>query len=100
VPFAVAGFNFGKFKKQEVQLADLDFAAEVFANTDDPGIADARRLQAEQWRRQGYKVFAADIGGTFDTTAMMKKALGEAQLAVPLYTEYFGRTPFHRLAIT
>jgi Peptidase family M1 domain len=100
VPLAVAGFNFGKFKKQDVQLADLGFTAEVFANTDDPGIADARRVQVEQWRRAGYRVFAGDIGGTFDTTAMMKKALGEAQLAVPLYTDYFGRTPFHRLAIT
>jgi hypothetical protein len=100
VPFTVAGFNFGKFKKEETQLADLGFTAEAFANTDDPGIADARRQWADQWRRAGYKVMGSDVGGTFDTTAMMKKALGEAQLAVPLYTDYFGRTPFQRLAIT
>lgn len=100
IPFAVAGFNFGRFAKQNVKLADLQFDAEVFANTDDPGIADARRLAVEQWRRRGYRVFGADTGGTFNTTGMMKKALGEAQLAVPLYTDYFGRIPFPRLAVT
>lgn len=100
VPFAVAGFNFGRFKKEEMQLPDLHFAAEVFANTDDPGIADARRIAVDQWRRRGYQVFGADVGGTFNTTGMMKKALGEAQLTVPLYTDYFGPIPFPRLAVT
>jgi len=100
VPFAVAGFNFGRFKKEDVQIPELGFTAEVFANEDDPGIADARRIRVDQLKRQGYRVFGADTGGTFNTTSMMKKALGEAQLAVPLYTDYFGRIPFSRLAIT
>jgi len=100
VPFAVAGFNFGRFSKQQVQLSDLNFAAEVFANTDDPGIADSIRQDVEEWRRRGYKVYGADVGGTFNTTGMMKKALGEAQLAIPLYTDFFGKTPFSRLAVT
>jgi hypothetical protein len=100
VPFAIAGFNFGRFKKQDVQLPNLGFTAEVFANEDDPGIADARRLKVDELRSKGYRVYGAEVGGTFNTTSMMKKALGEAQLAVPLYSDYFGRTPFQRLAIT
>jgi len=34
------------------------------------------------------------------TTGMVKRALAEGQLAIQLYSDYFGPTPFHRLAMT
>jgi hypothetical protein len=34
------------------------------------------------------------------TTPMLKKALAEAQLAVQLYSDYFGPAPFKQLSVT
>ena len=85
VPIPVAGFNFGRFKKEEAQLTDPKFSLEAYANKD------------------AMNVVAGIRGGTLgnlDTTVMLKKALGEGQLAVPLYSDYFGPTKFGRLAIT
>ncbi len=99
VPIAVAGFNFGRFKKEE-EKTDRGFAIEAFANTDDPGIAASIQAYKEQRERAGYKVYGASVGGTMNTTGMLKKVLGEGQLAVPLYTDFFGPTPYQRVAIT
>ncbi|HKS72232.1 MAG TPA: M1 family aminopeptidase, partial [Terriglobales bacterium] len=38
--------------------------------------------------------------GTMSTTGLNKKALGEAEFAAQVYTEYFGATSYKRLAIT
>ena len=72
VPIPVAGFNFGQFKKNDIQLAEQKVMLETYANTD----------------------------LTLNTSNMMKKTLGEQQLAIPLYTDYFGPLPYKRLAVT
>ena len=71
-PIPVAGFNFGHFKKNDIQLAEQNVTLETYANTD----------------------------LTLNTSNMMKKTLGEEQLAIPLYTDYFGPLPYKRLAVT
>jgi aminopeptidase N len=38
--------------------------------------------------------------GTMDTTTLNKKALAEGQLAVQLYTDYFGPSSYKRVALT
>jgi len=72
VPVPVAGFNFGQFKKTEVTLADQGITLENYANVE---------MNSE-------------------TTKKMQRTMGEGQLAIPLYTDYFGPIPYKRLGIT
>jgi hypothetical protein len=72
VPVPVAGFNFGQFKKNEIELPDQGVKLENYANVE---------LNSS-------------------TTNKMKRTLGEGQLAIPLFTDYFGPIPYKRLAIT
>jgi hypothetical protein len=71
VPQAVAGFNFATYKKQEAEAADEKYKIEGYANT--------------EWYSQD---------------SMVKREVAEAQLAVHLYTDYFGPAPYQRLALT
>jgi hypothetical protein len=71
VPQAVAGFNFATYKKEEGLAVDEKYKIEVYGNTS----SDSR-------------------------DSMLKRELGEAQLAIHLYTDYFGPAPYQRLALT
>jgi hypothetical protein len=71
VPQAVAGFNFATYKKQEAEAEDEKYKIEGYANT--------------EWYAEG---------------SMLRREVAEAQLAVHLYTDYFGPAPYQRLAIT
>lgn len=98
-PQTVAGFQFGKFKEQETKIARLDnFQVMSYANPELPN--DIRSLQdaVERARQQGAQIDVT-LGG-INTTGMLKKALAEAELAVGLYSDYFGPTRFKRLAMT
>lgn len=92
VPIPLAGYNFGRFKEEEVKLAEQNVIVEAYANLEPGNVV--RQLEEIQSHHHGVTL------GAMSTTAMMKKALGEGQLAVPLYTDYFGRLPYQRLAIT
>ncbi len=84
-PQTVAGFNFGRFKMVEANVTNPDYSIQSFANEDPP-----------DWVR-GVQGSAT---GTMDTTALNKKALAEGQIAVQLYSEYFGPSEFKHLEIT
>jgi hypothetical protein len=86
VPIAVAGFNFGRFKMEEAKLTDPTYTVQALVNKDIPDIAARLR--------------GTGLANGLEGSAMMKKALGEGQLAIPLYTEFYGPTPFGRLAVT
>jgi hypothetical protein len=103
VPQAVAGFNFGRFKKNEAKLAkDDNFAIESFTNMNAPDLVQT--LQHIQEGTLGERGFGShDSGlalGSMDTTQFGPKALAEGQLAVDLYWQYFGPIPYQRLAMT
>ncbi len=109
VPQAAASFNFGKFKRKEAKIEKLDFVVESYANQDEPDIikllAQVAGKQIEVHRDaftgQTYGTVTQNAAvGNLTTTGMMDKALAEGQLAVELYTDYFGPTPYKRLAIT
>ncbi len=72
VPIPIAGFNFGHFKQDAAKLAEPNMTLETYVNLD----------------------------LTMNATAMMKKALGVAQLAVPLYTDFYGPIAYQRIAMT
>ena len=71
VPQAVAGFNFADYTEQEVTLDKEKYKIEGYANTKENAFA-----------------------------SLLKRAVGEGQLAVTLYTDYYGPAPYQRLALT
>ena len=86
VPLAVAGFNFGKFKKTELNDDKTKYLIESYANTN----------PTDLFREIKDFVDAAN----FDTTRLMDKARNEAQVAIGIYQNYFGPLPYGRLAMT
>lgn len=102
VPITVAGFSFGKFKKEEAKLEKENMEVESYANEESPDWVSGLRQAAEGDAlpsNGGYHGPRAALG-TMSTTGLNKKALGEAEFATQVYNEYFGPTSFKRLAIT
>jgi len=91
-PQTVAGFNFGRFKLEEAKLANLPYVVQSYANQDLPDWIHDVQLRASVTR--------GDILGSMNTTLLNKKALAEGQVAMQLYTEYFGPPLFKHLQIT
>ncbi|MCI0661217.1 MAG: carboxypeptidase regulatory-like domain-containing protein [Acidobacteria bacterium] len=83
VPLAVAGFNYGRFKKKEVKDDQANYLIEGYATSDLP---DSLRG-------------AEEIGG-MTPTRLTDKALVEAQNSMRIFNKYFGETPYGRVAIT
>lgn len=101
-PLTVAGFNVGRFKKEEKKLEKQGFVVESFANREQPDIVkEIQRLAAggDLPTLDGPRVGVVSLG-SMNTTTLMKKAMAEAELAIPLYTDYFGPVPYRRIAIT
>jgi hypothetical protein len=98
VPLAVAGFNYGRFKKDSLVEEKTKYTIETYANKDIPDYLKEFQRAVEQAQAQGIQVpFTV---GALNTTSMMGKARGEAQVSIALYTELFGELPYGRLAMT
>jgi len=82
-PLAVAGFNYGQFKKKEVMDDQAKYAIEGYATSDLP-----------DWLRG-----AEGIGG-MTPTRMTDKAIVEAQNSIRIFNHWFGEAPYGRIAIT
>jgi hypothetical protein len=104
-PQTVAGFNFGKFKVEEVKLTKPEYLVQSWANETPPDWVQSLQRPAspdqEVSTQHGSETMDQQVSlGTMSTTEMIKRALTEAQLAVQLYTDYFGPSSFKRLAVT
>ena len=101
-PITVAGFNFGTFKKEDTKLEKPPMEVASFANSDPPDWVN----RVKQNSSTAGTYFGGPVGGTgqalgsMNTTSLNKKALGEAQFALAVYSEYFGALPFKNLAMT
>lgn len=97
-----AGFNFGRFNQEEVKLTKPEYLVQSFANQDPPSWVDALKRMSEGPMPTvgGMHVESGTALGSMSTTALIKKALAEGQLATQIYTDYFGPSSFKRLAIT
>ena len=89
VPLAVAGFNFGLFKTTETEDLGKRYEIETDVNSES---SDTMRTITGSG--------AGQFMGTGSTIPMMKKASAEAQVALDLYTRYFGEKPYKRIAMT
>ena len=88
VPLAVAGFNYGDFRRKTQKFAKADIEIEALANDTMP---DALRSITN---------ILEIPGSTWTPSALMDRAISEAGAAVQIYNQFFGPTPFRRLAIT
>jgi hypothetical protein len=83
IPLAVAGFNYGRFKKKEVIDDQAKYQIEGYATSDLP-----------DWLRG-----AEGIGG-MTPARMTDKGITEAQNSVRIFNHWFGEAPYGRIAIT
>jgi Peptidase family M1 domain len=82
VPLAVAGFNYGAFRKKEVTDRETKYEIEAYSNQEIPD-------------------YLKEIGSIALTpSAMADRVLVDAQNAIRLYQHWFGDAPYGRIAIT
>ena len=106
VPLTVAGFNFGKLKKEETKLTKPEYLVQSYANEEPPDWVLALQnaaaggdlpRQAGQNSILGRPQVAL---GTMDTRSLMKRALAEGQLSIELYSDYFGSIGYRTLSMS
>ncbi len=90
-PQAVAGFSMGRFKVEQGKLDKPEYAIESYANQEPPDWVNSLQHEAEG---------AEASLGTMSTTGLNKKALAEGELAVHVYSDYFGPSMFKHLQLT
>ncbi len=82
-PLAVAGFNYGTYKKQTVNDPEAKYQIEGYATSTLP-----------DWLRG-----AEEIGG-MTPTRLTEKAIVESQNSIRIFNHWFGELPYGRIAIT
>ena len=83
IPLAVAGFNYGAFKKKSVTDRESKYDIEAYSTTKVPDYLRA---------------FTTQLNMT--PAAMADRALVDGQNAMRLYEHWFGDAPYGRIAIT
>jgi hypothetical protein len=95
---AVAGFNYGRFKKKVINDKDSGYDVEFYANTEVPDEIRDIQQQIDRLESQGMKTMTTL--GSITTTGMADTALADAQNASRIYNMYFGKLPYGRIAMT
>ncbi|MDX6612978.1 MAG: hypothetical protein QOD75_2164 [Blastocatellia bacterium] len=95
---AVAGFNYGKFRKKDLLDKETGYTIEFYANKDVPDELKDLEVLLDQLDRD--KIHITGITGNFKTTSMADMALTDTQNATRIYTAYFGKLPYSRIALT
>lgn len=98
-PQTVAGFNYGRFKVEEAKLTKPEVFIQSFANEEPPNWVQSLQ-QAAEGGMPGDSPMRGVALGTMSTTSLNKKALAEGELAVQLYTDYFGPSLFTHIQLT
>jgi hypothetical protein len=81
----VAGFNFGRFRVEEARLSSPEYQVQSYANEEPP-----------DWAR----LLQGGTRGNLSTISLNKNALAEGEMAVQVYTDYFGPSLFKHLQLT
>src|SRR5256714_757890 len=95
---AVAGFNYGRFKKKELMDKYTGYNIEFYANTEVPDEIKQIQLAIEQIEAQGGRT--ATTLGSISTTGMADQAIADAENASRIYSTYFGKLPYTRIAMS
>ena len=100
-PQTVAGFSFGRFKVEEAKLTKPEYFIQSYANEESPDWVQSLKRGAEaDMNMDGSHMGAPVALGTMSTTSLNKKALAEGEMAVQLYTDYFGPSLFKHMQLT
>jgi hypothetical protein len=110
VPLPVAGFNFGKFKVEEGKLDKPEMTVLSYANENPPAwVQNLQTVVNNPQTGMLHGVGGGDNGvneiiggalGNMSTVSLSKKALAEAEIAVRVYSDFFGPISYKRLEIT
>lgn len=95
---AVAGFNYGKFKKKEFADQETGYNIEFYGNEQLPDSVVAMQHDIERAESAGINTMTTL--GAISTTSIANSALADAQNATRIYNAYFGKLPYTRLAMT
>ena len=95
---AVAGFNYGKFKKKELADKDTGYNLEFYANEELPDELRAVQHELERAEAAGNQTYTTL--GAMSTTGIANAALADALNATRIYTAFFGKLPYTRIAMT
>lgn len=98
IELAVAGFNYGKFRKKDLVDKETGYALEFYANKDIPDELKDLEVLLDSLERD--KIHITGITGNLKTTSMADVALTDTQNATRIYTAYFGKLPYTRIALT
>ncbi|HEX5703758.1 MAG TPA: carboxypeptidase regulatory-like domain-containing protein [Pyrinomonadaceae bacterium] len=92
VALAVAGFNYGSFKKKELLDSETGYNVEFYANEESPS------SMPSQMGSPNTTVMSAS--GSRNTIGMGGAMLADTQNATRIFNAYFGKLPYTRLALT
>lgn len=95
---AVAGFNYGRFKRKEVVDKETGYNVEFYANLEVPDELKAIQRNIDQAESQGVKTMTTL--GSISTTSMADPAIADAQNSMRIYNAFFGKLPYTRIAMT
>jgi hypothetical protein len=100
-PQTVAGFSIGRFKLEQAKLDKPEYQVESYANQESPNWVQELQHAASGDALPTMGSHGTDVAlGTMSTTGLNKKALAEGELAVQLYSDYFGPSLFKHLQLT
>lgn len=95
---AVAGFNYGRFKKKEVTDRETGYNVEFYANQEVPDELKRLQLAIDDAERNGYKT--STTLGSISTASMADSAIADAENSTRIYNAFFGKLPYSRIAMT
>lgn len=103
VEMATAGFNYGDFKKEELNDKVTGYELSVYNSKELPGPIKNFIARIENYEAQRAKYGQSGTTwniGSLNTSARAKGVLDEALNSVRLYDTYFGKLPHKRIAMT
>lgn len=95
---AVTGFNFGKFVKKDLMDKETGYGIEFYANKEVPDEIKEFQLMLDELGRDKWHM--TGVTGNITTASMADAALTDTQNATRIYSAYFGKLPYTRIAIT
>lgn len=98
VELAVAGFNYGKFKKKEIFDKDSGYLVQFFANEQVPDEMRQLQLEIDRIESEGFNTMTTL--GSISTAKMGDQILASAQNSLRIFNVYFGKLPYERFAMS
>jgi hypothetical protein len=100
IELAVAGFNYGVFKKKELLDKETGYNIEFYANEEAPDQLKQAEQRIDDGARGRRQELPTSTMGMVSTVSMADTALADAENATRIYDAYFGKLPYTRLAMT